>query len=158
PKKIFKNISVSILLYQLISLIVSFAVLSMALPFMLRTGNAGSITTFSNIAMLLSVLISWLLIRSCFQPKTKVEILWRMMKRSSAGSVFRFFILAYGGMMVGSLIVALFSALVPGGFDPPDFSPSSDLLGNILLVIPTVIAAPLFEEYLFRGVCMMGLK
>ena len=80
PKKIFKNISVSILLYQLISLIVSFAVLSMALPFMLRTGNAGSITTLSNIAMLLSVLISWLLIRSCFQPKTEGEIHWRIMK------------------------------------------------------------------------------
>ncbi|HJC36343.1 MAG TPA: CPBP family intramembrane metalloprotease [Candidatus Merdibacter merdavium] len=158
PKKIFKNISVSILLYQLISLIVSFAVLSMALPFMLRTGNDGSITTFSNIAMLLSVLISWLLIRSCFQPKTEGEIHWRIMKPMSAGTMFRFFILAYGGMMVGSLIVALFSALVPGGFDTPDFSPSSDLLGNILLVITTVIAAPLFEEYLFRGVCMMGLK
>ncbi len=58
PKRIFKNISISILLYLLISLIVSFAMFPIAYPFAIRTGeNIGAITAFSEIAMLVSMLI-----------------------------------------------------------------------------------------------------
>ena len=115
PKRIFKSISISILLYLLISLIVSFAMLSIAYPFAIRTGNIGAVTAFSEIAMLVSMLIL-------------------------------------------SMIVSLISLLLPRAFSTPDFSPTADPLSNLLLVFTSVIAAPLFEEYLFRGVCMMGLK
>ncbi len=50
------------------------------------------------------------------------------------------------------------SLLLPRAFSTPDFSPTADPLSNLLLVFTSVIAAPLFEEYFFRGVCMMELK
>lgn len=158
PKRIFKNISISILLYLLISLIVSFAMLSIAYPFAIRTGNIGAVTAFSEIAMLVSMLICWLLVRSFFQPKTEGEIRWKPITPMPAKTMIRYYILGSGGMMILSMIVSLISLLLPRAFSTPDFSPTADPLSNLLLMFTSVIAAPLFEEYLFRGVCMMGLK
>ena len=157
PKRIFKNISISILLYLLISLIVSFAMLSIAYPFAIRTGNIGAVTAFSEIAMLVSMLICWLLVRSFFQPKTEGEIRWKPITPMPAKTMIHYYILGSGGMMILSMIVSLISLLLPRAFSTPDFSPTADPLSNLLLVFTSVIAAPLFEEYLFRGVCMMGL-
>jgi len=158
PKRIFKNISISILLYLLISLIVSFAMFSIAYPFAIRTGNIGAVTAFSEIAMLVSMLICWLLVRSFFQSKTEGEIRWKPITPMPAKTMIRYYILGSGGMMILSMIVSLISLLLPRAFSTPDFSPTADPLSNLLLVFTSVIAAPLFEEYLFRGVCMMGLK
>ena len=97
-----------------------------------------------------------LLLHSCYM--TEGEIRWKPITPMPAKTMIRYYILGSGGMMILSMIVSLISLLLPRAFSTPDFSPTADPLSNLLLVFTSVIAAPLFEEYLFRGVCMMGLK
>lgn len=140
PKRIFKYVSIGMLLYLLLSNIVSLFIDSVYATMIL-----GAALTFP-------LLHFWLL------PKTMGQVHLRLTERLRFGQIFYAFVLALGGNFLLSILLSIVSQLLPNVLYGPSFAVSYSMLDNVLLFLCLVVVAPLFEEYLFRGFCLMSLR
>ena len=151
PKKRFTYVSVSLLLYQLVTFLVTMMVVSTVSAQIYRLAHLHYLTDAVYISMLISMLITFrrqIGLRLHLQSEDKPRF-----KEIAAG-----FLLGFGMNIALTLLFSLLSEAFSIPITGDGYYLTSYPLTNVLMIVTVVIAAPLFEEYLFRGVILMTLQ
>lgn len=158
PKRRFTYVSLSLLLYQLITFLLSMIIVSTTARHIHRLSQYHYLLDAAYIAMLASMLLTFLIVHFGFRNKLCLRLHLPVKEKPRAKEVIACFLLGFGMNIALTLLFQLlgewFSINIGGG----SFYLTREPLTNALMLFTVVIAAPLFEEYLFRGVVLMTLQ
>ena len=141
PKKRFKITSGCVLLYLLISVIVSVFFLILFIDTNTLFFDYDKVNNLSNILTILSMFLTFLFITLVFKKKLKLNLHWKSNHSLSKKQIMSCFLFGLGMNIACTLLFGI-----------------HNFFSAVLFILMTVVAAPVFEEWLFRGVIMQTLK
>lgn len=158
-----------IIIYLAVSYFVPAVLSAIALGISILTGNIYSIgmgmsmnNTLNYAIELVSYILSYTIpfiiygVLIAIPRKTALPL-----KRPKASVTFEAVCVGFGASAVGTVVSQLiYNAMAMSGVYPiaPDFSAPPEPAAAVLNVIMLVVAAPLFEEFVFRGVIMQSMR
>ena len=154
PKKRFTYVSISLLLYQLVTFLVAMMVVSTVSAQIYRLAHLHYLTDAVYISMLISMLITFLIVHFGFRRQIGLRLHLQSEDKPRFKEIAAGFLLGFGMNIALTLLSEAFSIPITGD----GYYLTSYPLTNVLMIVTVVIAAPLFEEYLFRGVILMTLQ
>ncbi len=159
PKRKFTYVSLSILLFALLTVISVYIVYSQSIRLIFYFHSISSIYQLLFLSMLFSMFVSFLIIQFVFRRKWSLQLHWKPNTSISLREVFICFLFGFGLNLFFSFLLSFsfdtfsFNSLYPSVYHLNMYSPST-----LLFIFTIVIASPLFEEFLFRGIVLMTLK
>lgn len=158
PKKRFTYVSISLLLYQLVTFLVTMMVVSTVSAQIYRLAHLHYLTDAVYISMLISMLITFLIVHFGFRRQIGLRLHLQSEDKPRFKEIAAGFLLGFGMNIALTLLFSLLSEAFSIPITGDGYYLTSYPLTNVLMIVTVVIAAPLFEEYLFRGVILMTLQ
>lgn len=158
PKKRFTYVSISLLLYQLVTFLVAMMVVSTVSAQIYRLAHLHYLTDAVYISMLISMLITFLIVHFGFRRQIGLRLHLQSEDKPRFKEIAAGFLLGFGMNIALTLLFSLLSEAFSIPITGDGYYLTSYPLTNVLMIVTVVIAAPLFEEYLFRGVILMTLQ
>lgn len=158
PKKRFKITSGCLLLYLLIAFIVSLFFLA---PFLNTSSlflDYDKINDLTNVATILSMIVTFIFISLAFSKKLKLDLNWKSNHSLSKKQIISCFLFGLGMNIACTLLINIISSICDLPIEEQFEYIPHNFFSTVLLILMTVVAAPIFEEWLFRGVIMQTLK
>lgn len=114
-------------------------------------------TMMISVSAIITIIAEFIPFMLCAQ-KTKIHIKEFFVKpQIPADEIIKYTILAVGVCSLASIATSSFSLLLENiglTLTTPDFSYSSNIFYNLILLLTTIIIAPIFEEFMLRGVAL----
>lgn len=158
PKKRFKITSGCVLLYLLISVIVSVFFLILFIDTNTLFFDYDKVNNLSNILTILSMFLTFLFITLVFKKKLKLNLHWKSNHSLSKKQIISCFLFGLGMNIACTLLFGILSSLFHLSLTEQFEYIPHNFFSAVLFILMTVVAAPVFEEWLFRGVIMQTLK
>lgn len=158
PKRRFTYVSVSILIYYLFTLISTLIISSNAAHYLYIFRDLSAIFNLLYLSMLISMLAAFLVIQFGFHKKLSLQLRWKPKEKICVQKILLCFLFGFGMNIVFTLLSALVSDTLSIDLTEQSLYMGNDAFSMILCFLTVVIAAPIFEEYLFRGVVLMTLQ
>lgn len=157
-KRRFTYVSISLLIYYILTLISSICSVSNAMRYSYYFHNIYAIFDVSYLFMLISMLITFLIIQFGFRNQLSLRLHCEPKEKPSCLKILLCFLFGFGMNIIFTYIFQLFSDVLPINLSNQLFYMNRNSFSMVLCFFTIVIAAPLFEEYLFRGVVLMTLQ
>lgn len=158
PKKRFTFISISVITYIAITFFISLILSSALTRNYYFLFHYDYLLLASYISMLLSMAITFLIVRFGYQKKINPDIHWRIQQKISIKEIIFCFVLGFGMNVAFSLLFNFLSEIFSIHMSNNNLLIANHPLINAVMIFTVVIAAPVFEEYLFRGVILSALR